>query len=105
MTNVEIATTIANQMGGTRRLSMMAGAKNFAADGPALQFKFGAQRRFNFCKVTLRSDDTYTMEISKVSFVRKEGVHKFTNVKTFDGVYCDQLVEIFERTTGLYLSL
>lgn len=103
MNTMEIATTILNQMGGTGRLGVMIGAKNFAASQRAVQFRFGAQRRFNFCKVALNGDDTYTMEISRVAN-GKTGIKK-TNVNHFETVYCDQLVELFERTTGLHLSL
>lgn len=96
----EIATTIANQLGGIRRLSLMVGAKNFVALEAGLTFKLGkgAKDGITHLTVTLDADDTYT-----VRFQRVWG-HRVTEKGTTDGAYCDQLVSLFESTTGFYLS-
>lgn len=99
-TQQDIAQTIAQQLGGTRRLAMMVGAKNFVALEAGLTFKIGkgAKDGITHCTVTLDADDTYT-----VRFQRAWG-HKVTEKGTTDGVYCDMLVGIFENRTGMYLS-
>lgn len=100
----QIAETIFAQLGGTRRLSMMAGCKNFAFDSsatePSASFRIGRNANgVNYCKITLTSDDLY-----RVEFKRIHGT-KITDKGTTDGAYADMLVELFERTTGMYLSL
>lgn len=102
--NRQIAQTIANQLGGIGRLKAMIGAKNFAFDGPSFQFKFAAGRTHNFCKIKLNEKhDLYEMEICKV-IMRNYHPCK-SNVVSLQMIYCDQLVELFERVTGLYLTL
>lgn len=96
----EVAQTIAQQLGGLGRLKAFLGASQFVALENGLQFKFKGSRKFNTCRVILDPSDTYTVEFgqyrpSKLDYVKKE---------EFDGIYCDQLVELFESTTGLYLS-
>ncbi len=98
MSNVQIAQTIAQQMGGTKRLQMFLGAMNFVAHENGLTFKFKGNRKFTHLKVTLNSMDTYDME-----FIKVHGA-SIKTVKEFDGVYNDMLVSIFEDTTKLYLS-
>ena len=95
-----IATTIANQLGGTRKLAMMVGAKNFVALESGLTFKLGkgTKNGITHVTVTLDADDTYT-----VRFQRVYG-HKVTEKGSSSDVYCDQLVNLFESTTGFYLS-
>lgn len=100
----EVAETIAKQMGGTGRLVAMIGANSFAFDGPSLQFRFKAGRKFNFCRVDYNEGlDLYNVKISRVT-CGKLGFRE-TNVKMAEDMYCDQLVGFFEQTTGLYLSI
>tara|TARA_R110000796_G_scaffold41179_2_gene101936 strand:+ start:3605 stop:3919 length:315 start_codon:yes stop_codon:yes gene_type:complete len=96
----EIAQTIAQQLGGIRKLSMMVGAKNFVALESGLTFKLGkgAKNGITHVTVKLEADDTYT-----VNFQRVWG-HKVTEKGSFPGAYNDQLVSLFESTTGFYLS-
>ena len=97
----EIAATILKQMGGSGRLKAMLGAKNFLDHGKALSFKFPNRKssRGNYVKITLRPDDTYDMEFSKI--VKYDA----KLVKKYSGIYADQLKSIFERQTGLRVSL
>ena len=92
--------TIAQQLGGTRKLAMMVGAKNFLALESGLTFKLGkgAQDGITHVTVTLDPSDTYT-----VRFQRVWG-SKVTEKGSSSDVYCDQLVSLFESTTGFYLS-
>ena len=100
--NQEIAQTIASQMGGLRRLQMFTGARDFVAIDNGLTFRIPgkgfAKDSINVVRVILTPMDEYNME-----FLRLRGA-TLTLVKSCKGVYCDQLVELFEETTGLYLS-
>ena len=98
-----VAQTIAQQMGGTGRLSMFTGAHTFlsaAEEEGALSFKFPrpSAGKPNFLKITLTYADTYKMEFGSI-----HGLN-YKVIKRIDGVFCSDLVEIFERETGLYLS-
>lgn len=97
--NQEIAKTILMQMGGSNRLNAMIGAKYFAAIENGLSFRFKMSKAANYVKITLNSLDLYDIEFGKV------WGKNFKIVKTVNDVYDDQLKSIFERTTGLYLSL
>jgi len=96
----QIAQTIADQLGGTRKLSMMVGAKNFVALESGLTFKLGKGAKDGITHVTveLTADDLYT-----VRFQRVWG-HKVTEKGTTEGAYADMLTDLFESATGFYLS-
>jgi hypothetical protein len=93
-----VAQTILDQMGGTRRIMMMTGAKQFVSSDDGVQFSFKGSRKYNKVVVKLAADDTYTVGMFKIRGVSVKG-------QNFDGIYADQLVELFERETGLYLTL
>ena len=98
------ALTILAQMGGAGRLKAMLGAKNFVrhedGDG-ALSFQFPnkARSKPNYCKITLDPSDTYTVAFGRV------GSLDYRELATYSDIYADGLKSLFERTTGLYLSL
>lgn len=98
--HTEIANTIIQQLaGGWNKLAAMTGAKmpisGHGAHG-GVSFKFGRGRH---CLITLEADDTYTVELCRIVKYEKR------SVRTFEGVYCDQLGELFESETGLHLRL
>jgi len=98
-TDTAVALTILSQLGGSRRLTSFVGAKNFVASSDGVSFKFVAKAKdgINYCTVILDPSDTYSVTFTKIrSLVAKV-------VSTHEGIYCDQLVELFERTTGLFL--
>lgn len=99
--NTQIANTILDQLGGTGRLVAMTGAKHILVDGHGVSFKFPnrAAGRPNHCKITLDGSDTYTVTFGRV--VKFE----LRQPSTVEGIYADQLVELFENATGLALSL
>jgi len=94
----QIAQTTLHQFGGARRLGMMIGAHTFTEDGPTLGFRWRAKSRESLkcCTVTLDPSDTYT-----VKFFNRNGrvVHEANDI------YNDQLIDLFERKTGLYLTV
>ena len=97
--NMEIAETIFAQLGGTYRLVVMAGAKNFLALESGASFKMGKNASgITHMRITLDPSDTYT-----VCFQRVWGT-KVTEKGTHTGIYCDMLKTLFEKETGMYLT-
>ncbi len=94
------ADIILSQLGGTGRLSAMIGAKHFFSDddGNTLVFKFKGSKVANYVRITLTPADTYTVDFKKIRGVEAK------DVKVFEDVYADMLRDIFESTTGLYLT-
>jgi hypothetical protein len=99
--NQENAAETLKQMGGTGRLTAMTGANNFAFcdKGAYVGFKFKMCKLFNYIQIKLNSMDTYD-----VTFMKIWGCD-IKKTEEINGVYADQLVELFETKTGLYLSL
>lgn len=96
--SLQIARTILQQMGGTGRLAVMIGA-TFASveNGVRIYWKNRQPSKGNICQVVLAADDTYTVTF----YQRRAGQTKV--VREVEGVYCDSLVELFEKQTGYYL--
>ncbi len=95
---------LAQSNNGIHRLSAMIGAKDFVRGEDFVQFKFNAfagkdSPSYNFCKITLETSDTYTMELGKIKN------HELVKSDELDGLWQDELKETFENTTGLCLSL
>lgn len=107
------ADIILQQMGGQRRLNVMIGAKDIFSDngGNTLVFKFANQKRSkpNYIKITLNSMDLYDVEFGRAGKKKDPelgfSMPCYTEMKKVDGIYCDMLRELFETTTGLYLTL
>lgn len=98
---------ILQQIGGHKRLVSFLGAKNFVysesdKDGYWLSFRLPnrlSKDGINYIKIELNIGlDVYEMEFGKV------GKTSYKVVKKLDVVYCDQLVDLIEENTGLYLS-
>jgi len=97
-----IAETILEQMGGINRIRAMTGASNFAAESSGVSFNFPNRKRSKGNAVRIEynaGQDLYDMTFYNVSI---RGIKK---VGSFSGLYFDQLIEIFEKQTGLYLKL
>lgn len=101
---MSVAKTILGQLGGNRFVAMT-GAKNLAETGDALgglAFRLPARlakNGINAVKITLDYSDTYIVKFLKI------GKTNLTVVAQHDQIYCDQLVDLFERETGLYTYL
>jgi hypothetical protein len=89
---LDVAKTILAQLGGARFIAMT-GAKDLLAIDDGLQIRVPS-RKVNRIMITLR-DDRYDMQ-----FIRVHGL-KVTNVARVEGVYADQLAELFTEHTGL----
>jgi hypothetical protein len=102
------------QLGGMKRLKVMIGAKDFVSDngGKTLIFKFpnrGAKKP-NYVKITLTGRDDYNVEFGRISSKKSKDFPSirtpvYKKFKTYRGVYVDMLYDIFEKETGLYLTL
>lgn len=98
----EIAETIVQQLAGHwGRLSIMTGAcyPAYSDKEHYFSFRFKMCKKANYCKIKLNSLDTYDIEFGKV------WGDKYKVVEEIEGIYCDGLKSMFERFTGLYLSL
>ena len=121
MTNRQIAETIIGQIRATDRSALMAwGAKKFVAlQEERLQFpgngimeeKFqlgGLQFDMNGAKirgrvlVRLMANDTYTVEVGKVSRTKNKELGCFVptwkSLALIEDVYCDNLMEVIDHT-------
>lgn len=97
----QVVQTIVQQMGGAGKLKIMIGAQLMQVDPKTLGIKFPNKQRSkgNYVEIKLLSSDTYKMEFFNLSVKGKK------LVKKYDGIYNDQLVELFEKQTGWYLRL
>ena len=78
----------------------MKAAKNLAKDKSLLSFRLPkAKDGINYVKITLNGKDLYDIEFGRI-----QGVN-YKIKKEFNDIYNDQLVDIFEKTTGLYTKL
>lgn len=103
----EVARTIVNQLtrsnNGYGRLEVMLGATNFhfSTEHAYVGFKFKMCRKFNYCRITLNARDLYDVEFMKINTRTLET----TRTEEHTDMYADGLKDLFEQTTGLYLSL
>ena len=132
--NQEIAKIILQQLGG-RQFAMMTGAKQFVAIDNGVRFRIGRNKtRANLVKIVLRGDDTYNMEFwhigqevnpytilmhyankglseeefnkqVKAATERAQKAAEPVKLKAYEGIYCDQLQELFTQYTELYTRL
>lgn len=106
MSNMEIAQTISDQIGG--KAFYMIGAKNQVAIENGLTFKLGAGAKHptggkvTHIEIILDADDTYTFRVIRFNMRAKEMRKVLSETK---GVYCDMLRDLIESNTGMYTSL
>jgi hypothetical protein len=95
----EIAAEILRQMGGSKFI-VMTGSYNFIADGNTLCMKLRRNKsRANILYITLNSMDTYDMRFAQFSGTDVK------DLRIVEGVYDDQIQEIFTDVTGMYTHL
>lgn len=97
--NQEIAETILRQLGGNKFV-VMVGPKQMAHGDRSLMFKIGKNSsKANQVTIRLEENDTYSVTFH--SFRKME----LKDLKKYENVYDDMLVNIFETYTGLATSL
>ena len=100
MSNLKVAETILEQLGGNQ-FRMMTGAKHLAGDENSLSMRIGRNSsNSNYLKITLNSMDLYDMEFCKLT---KMGEKK--SVTEYNNVYNDLMKGTFTAHTGMYTSL
>lgn len=106
MTDMTVARTILQQLGGNRFIAMT-GAKDLVGSDDSLRMKLpsrGPAKTANGCthmSITLNGDDLYDVEFMKWNARKMEmGV-----VSRHEGIYNDMLCSMFTAETGLYTSL
>ena len=88
------------QFGGNRAMCMIGGQYLVHEGDNKLSFRFKMSRFANHLVIEyLPGIDLYKLQFGKV------GRSEYKIIEVFEGIYCDQLKEIFERKTGLYLSI
>jgi hypothetical protein len=96
-----VASTILQQLGG-RRFVVMTGASGFAYGEDQLTFRLPARmtrHRASAMRIVLQPCDAYRLELLKVVRYRVE------TVDVREGVYVDQLRDVFTDMTGLHTAL
>jgi hypothetical protein len=97
---MSVAEEILRQLGGNR-FKAMTGANVYSDNGGnSLIVKFKGSPKANYMRIDYKAGkDLYDVKISKLR------TGELKTIFEADGIYCDQLTEIFERETGLYTSL
>ena len=110
-TEFTVADVILDQMGG-QRLIAMTGVKHFMDMGDGIKMSLPKNKsKANRLYIKLEADDTYTMrfykfrqgrfDIKKACYIPEKEVE----VKTIEGVFCDELQSHFQRVTGMFTYL
>ncbi len=113
-----ISDTTLNQMGGKGRLAMMTNARNFGyTSDPATKnvttrfvhmLAGKTDKKVNMCEITyLRKSDSYAMKFIRYKKpTAKNGFRAYVKpVAKYTDVQASQLFELFEKNTGLSLSI
>ena len=96
----DVANEIYRQLGGNR-FRVMVGAKNMVSTENGIRMKIGRNKtNANWMEISLNSLDLYDITFAKVT-----RNFEMKSVRTYDNVYNDMLVSIFESHTGMYTSL
>lgn len=103
MSTSTVATTIVEQLGGPRALSLMIGVKHILTTDTSADIRFTCrnERRINHVRITLTPMDVYEV----VFYVIGKGGLSCKEIDRSDDVHADSLVTLFERVTGLCLRL
>ena len=98
--NKEIAETIFRQI-GANRLAVMIGIKqkSIIESGLDIKFKARAKNKAKGLQIILKGDDTYTMRF--YSIIKLNVIER----GTYEGIYADSLLDVFENETGLATRL
>lgn len=103
MTGKQIAEKTLEYLGGQEKIAAMVDGNYFSYNGKdgTLYFRFKGNRKMNAVEFALTPKDLY-----KVTFYKyNPKTYEHKTVEEYDDIYADQLKDLFERITGLYLSL
>ena len=95
----KIAETILQQLWGKKFIAMT-GAKNLSAWSDKLQFSIPVSNNINSVVIQYNEQkDDYLMEFYNIRW------GNFKEISSFNGLYFDNLIDVFEKETGLFCSL
>ncbi len=102
--NNGIINTMVSQLGGNRFFAMTGSKpqyKDISNHNPHIALKLARNgSKANYLKIHYKSgSDLYRMEFIRMTRTRNE------TIKEYDGIYGDQLSELFTEYTGLYAHL
>lgn len=103
MTDMTVANTIADQLGGIGKVKLMTGATNFLGSEDSLSIHLRpstTKGRANRIVIRLTPADLY--EVTTYKFNRR--TLSATVVESRPEVYAEDLIDAFEEMTGLYLT-
>lgn len=96
MESFPVAREIIRQLGGNGFYAMIGASKVVPSEkSVTIYFKANAIKKIKYVRITLDPFDTYTVEFLKMYAFEEKVVSRHVDV------YCDELVELFERVTGL----
>lgn len=105
--DIDIANTILSQLGGNRFIAMTGVKRHLLlAIKNGLQVKLPtrfAQKGINCVQIILDPSDTYTMKFIKLKKIKFD--YSSEVISEVNGVYWDQLQDIFTEETGLNTHL
>lgn len=99
----QVAKIILQQIGGSRFLTMT-GSRDLINLGNGLRMSL-SRNRTSANRLEIIYDegaDLYNLRFYRQSVSKKTFEVKIKNIKTYEGVYCDMLEDIFTDVTGLY---
>ena len=100
MSNLKVAETILEQLGGNK-FRMMTGAKNLLNLGDGIAMKLGRNSsNSNYLKITLNAWDLYDMKFCQLTRKFEE-----KSVKEYKNIHNEHLRLMFTKHTGMYTSL
>ena len=103
--NLEVATTILNQL-GAGKFKAMTGAKEFSLLDNGLRFKIGRNStQTNTVSIQLNGLDLYDLTFEKVSISRKTWEVNRKVINKTDSVFFEDMKHVFTEVTGMYTSL
>ena len=96
----DVANEIYRTLGGNR-FRVMTGAKMMVSTENGIRMRIGRNKtNANFMEVSLNGLDLYAVTFAKVT-----RMGEMKSVRTYDNVYNDMLVSLFESHTGMYTTL
>lgn len=104
----EVAKIILEQIGG-RRFIVMTGSKNFLAMDNGLRMDLSKNNSgANRCEIILTAMDDYTVrfyKLNRTTLARAGRLNPIKEIAKHEGVYADQLQDIFTSVTGLFTNV
>ena len=102
----EVVLSIFQLMGSPNKLKAMLGATTFTKgyfdndNHPGIQFKFPRRNGINCCQLTI----DIGLDLYRLKFFNMKGVDT-TEVSVHPNLFVENVRQVFEQETGLYLSL